>query len=148
MKIILNKTYDGLGNEGEIVKVKNGYARNYLIPLGIAKNATENNIAAINKEIEIREKQDAKNRENLTALIKQLNKLSLKFELKAGEDDKLFGSVTAQMISDAISKQGYTVDKKEIEISEPIKHVGKYFVNVNLGVDLEAKIKLKVTAQK
>ena len=73
MKIILNKTYDGLGNEGEIVKVKNGYARNYLIPLGIAKNATENNIAAINKEIEIREKQDAKNRENLTALIKQLN---------------------------------------------------------------------------
>lgn len=148
MKIILNKTYDGLGNEGEIVKVKNGYARNYLIPLGIAKNATENNIAAINKEIEIREKQDAKNRENLTALIKQLNKLSLKFELKAGEDDKLFGSVTAQMISDAISEQGYTVDKKEIEISEPIKHVGKYFVNVNLGVDLEAKIKLKVTAQK
>jgi len=148
MKIILNKTYDGLGNEGEIVKVKNGYARNYLIPLGIAKNATEDNIAAINKEIEIREKQDAKNRENLTALIKQLNKLSLKFELKAGEDDKLFGSVTAQMISDAISEQGYTVDKKEIEIAEPIKHVGKYFVNVNLGVDLEAKIKLKVTAQK
>jgi len=148
MKIILNKTYDGLGNEGDIVNVKNGYARNYLIPLGIARNATESNIATIKKEIEIRQKQDAKNRENLVALIKQLNKLSLKFELKAGEDDKLFGSVTAQMISDAISEQGYTVDKKEIEISEPIKHVGKYFVNVHLGVDLEAKIKLKVTAQK
>ena len=148
MKIILNKTYDGLGNEGDIVNVKNGYARNYLIPLGIAKNATENNIAAIKKEIEIRQKQDAKTRENLAALIKQLDKLSLKFELKAGEDDKLFGSVTAQMISDKISEQGYTVDKKEIEIPEPIKHIVKYFVNVHLGPELEAKIKIKVTSQK
>ena len=148
MKIILNKTYDGLGNEGDIVNVKNGYARNYLIPLGIARNATKNNIATIKKEIEIRQKQDAKNRENLVALIKQLNKLSLKFELKAGEDDKLFGSVTAQMISDAISEQGYTVDKKEIEIPEPIKHIGKYFIHVHLGPELDAKVKLKVTAQK
>ena len=148
MKIILNKTYDGLGNEGDIVNVKNGYARNYLIPLGIARNATESNIATIKKEIEIRQKQDAKNRENLVALIKQLNKLSLKFELKAGEDDKLFGSVTAQMISDAISEQGYTVDKKEIEIPEPIKHIGKHFVHVHLGPELDAKVKLKVTAQK
>ena len=88
MKIILNKTYDGLGNEGDIVNVKYGYARNYLIPLGIARNATESNIATIKKEIEIRQKQDAKNRENLVALIKQLNKLSLKLELKAGQGRK------------------------------------------------------------
>ena len=148
MKIILNKSVDNLGNEGEIVTVKDGFARNYLIPQGIARNATEKNIIAIQKEIKIRELNEAKTRENMQALNKQLNKLSLKFELKAGEDDKLFGSVTSQMISDAISEQGYTVDKKEIEIPEPIKSLGKFFVFIKLSSELEAKIKVKVSAEK
>ena len=148
MKVILNKTLDGLGNEGDIINVKNGYARNYLIPRGMAKNATENNIAIAMKEIEYRKQKEAKTRENLDALAVQLNKLSLKFELKAGEEDKLFGSVTSQMITDAIAEKGYTVDKKEIIIPDPIKHIGKYFVHVNLSPDLEAKIKVKVIAQK
>ena len=133
MKIILNKSIENLGNEGEIVNVKDGFARNYLIPQGIARNATEKNIIAIQKEIKIRELNEAKTRENMQALNKQLNKLSLKFELKAGEDDKLFGSVTSQMISDAISEQGYTVDKKEIEIPEPIKSLGKFVVIIKLS---------------
>ena len=148
MKIILNKSVDNLGNEGEIVTVKDGFARNYLIPQGIARNATEKNIIAIQKEIKIRELNEAKTRENMQALNKQLNKLSLKFELKAGEDDKLFGSVTSQMISDAISEQGYTVDKKEIEIPEPIKSLGKFVVFIKLSSELEAKIKVKVSAEK
>ena len=148
MKVILNKTVDGLGGEGDVVAVKNGFARNYLFPRGIAKNATKNNIAAIQKEIEDRKVRDAKTRENLEALSKQLDKLSLKFELAAGEDDRLFGSVTSQMISDAIAEKGYKVDKKEIEIPDPIKHVGKYFVHVKLGFELDAKIKVKVAAQK
>ena len=148
MKIILNKSVDNLGNEGEIVTVKDGFARNYLIPQGIARNATEKNIIAIQKEIKIRELNEAKTRENMQALNKQLNKLSLKFELKAGEDDKLFGSVTSQMISDAISEQGYTVDKKEIEIPEPIKSLGKFVVFIKLSPELEAKIKIKVSAEK
>ena len=148
MKIILNKTVDGLGGEGDVVAVKDGFARNYLIPRGIAKNATKNNIATIQKEIEFRQVREAKTRDNLEALTKQLDKLSLKFDLKAGEDDRLFGSVTSQMISDAISEKGYTVDKKEIEITEPIKHVGKYFVHVKLGYELDAKIKVKVAAKK
>ena len=125
MKVILNKTVDGLGGEGDVVAVKDGFARNYLFPRGIAKNATKNNIAAIQREIEDRQVREARTRENLEALTKQLDKLSLKFELAAGEDDRLFGSVTSQMISDAITEKGYTVDKKEIEIPEPIKHVGK-----------------------
>ena len=148
MKVILNKTVDGLGGEGDVVAVKNGFARNYLFPRGIAKNATKNNIAAIQKEIEDRKVRDAKTRENLEALAKQLNKLSLKFDLKAGEDERLFGSVTSQMISDAIAEKGYTVDKKEIEILEPIKHVGNYFIHVKFGPELDAKIKVKVTAKK
>ena len=148
MKVILNQTIDGLGGEGDIVAVKDGFARNYLFPRGIAKNATKANIVAIQKEIDDRKIREAKTRENLEALTIQLDKLSLKFEMKTGEDDRLFGSVTAQMISEAITEKGYTVDKKEIEIPEPIKHVGKYFVHVKLGLELDAKIKIKVAAQK
>ena len=148
MKVILNKGIDGLGLEGETVSVKDGYARNYLIPRGMAKSATKINVLAIKKEIEHRQVQEAKTRENLESLIKQLNKVSLKFELKAGEEDKLFGSVTSQMITDAIAEKGYIVDKKEIIIPDPIKHIGKYFVHVNLSTELEAKIKVKVIAQK
>ena len=148
MKVILNKIVDGLGGEGDVVAVKDGFARNYLFPRGIAKNATNSNIAAIQREIEDRQVREAKARENLEALTKLLDKLSLKFELVAGEDDRLFGSVTSQMISDAITEKGYTVDKKEIEIPEPIKHIGKYFVHVKLAPVLEAKIKIKVVAQK
>ena len=148
MKVILNQTVDSLGEEGDVVAVKDGFARNYLLPKEIAKNATKNNIAATQKLIKDRQIREAKTRENLEALTLQLNKLSLKFDLKAGEDDRLFGSVTSQMISDAIAEKGYTVDKKEIEIPEPIKHVGKYFVHVKLSPELDAKIKIKVVAQK
>ena len=148
MNVILNKTLKKLGHEGDIVTVKDGFARNYLIPRGFARNATKANITIIQKEIKNREIREAKNRENLEALYKQLNKLSLKFELKAGDDNKLFGSVTSQMIVDAIFEKGFTVDKKEIHISEPIKTIGKFAIIVKLGPELEAKIKIKVSAEK
>ena len=148
MKIILNQTIDSLGNEGEILNVKAGYARNYLIPKGWAKQATKVNIDATQKEIESKQKKEAKTRENLEALGKILDKLSLKFELKAGEEGRLFGSVTSQMIIDAIAEKGYTVNKKEIEMEESINHVGKYFVDVKLGHGFSGRIKIKVAEEK
>tara|TARA_B100000945_G_C20242664_1_gene530744 strand:+ start:349 stop:795 length:447 start_codon:yes stop_codon:yes gene_type:complete len=148
MKIILKQSIDNLGNEGEILDVKPGYARNYLIPKGWAKQATKLNIISTQKEIEVKLQKEAKNRQNLEALGKQLDKLSLKFELKAGEEGKLFGSVTSQMIVDAISEKGYTVNKKEIEIPESINHIGKYFVDVKLGHGFSGRVKLKVIAEK
>ena len=148
MKIILNQTIDSLGSEGDILSVKDGFARNYLIPKGWAKQATENNIDAIQKEIEAKQKKEAKTRDNLEALGKQLDKLSLKFELKAGEEGKLFGSVTSQMIVDSIAEKGYTVNKKEIEIEDTINHVGKYFVDVKLGHGFSGRVKLKVLEEK
>ena len=148
MKIILNQAIDNLGNEGEILDVKPGFARNYLIPKGWAKQATKINIAATQKEIEAKEKKEAKTRENLEALGKALDKLSLKFELKAGEEGRLFGSVTSQMIVDAIAEKGYTVNKKEIEMDESINHVGKYFVDVKLGHGFSGRVKLKVSEEK
>ena len=148
MKIILNQAIDNLGNEGEILDVKPGFARNYLIPKGWAKQATKINIAATQKEIEAKEKKEAKTRENLEALGKVLDKLSLKFELKAGEEGRLFGSVTSQMIVDAIAEKGYTVNKKEIEMDESINHVGKYFVDVKLGHGFSGRVKIKVSEEK
>ena len=148
MKIILNQAIDKLGNEGEILDVKPGFARNYLIPKGWAKQATKINIAATQKEIESKEKKEAKTRENLEALGKVLDKLSLKFELKAGEEGRLFGSVTSQMIVDAIAEKGYTVNKKEIEMDESINHVGKYFVDVKLGHGFSGRVKVKVSEEK
>ncbi len=144
MKIILNQTIDSLGSEGDILNVKDGYARNYLFPKGWAKQATKKNIESTQKEIEVKQKKEAKTRENLEALGKQLDKLSLKLELKAGEEGRLFGSVTSQMIVDAIAEKGYTVDKKEVEMIETISHVGKYFVDVRLGHGFSGRIKLKV----
>ena len=148
MKVILNQAIDNLGNEGEILIVKDGFARNYLIPKGWAKQATKANIVATQKDIENKQKKEAKTRDNLEALGKQLDKLSLKLELKAGEEGRLFGSVTSQMIVDAISEKGFKVNKKEIEIPETINHVGKYFINVNLGHGFSGRVKLKVAAEK
>jgi len=148
MKIILNQTIDSLGSEGDILNVKDGHARNYLIPKGWAKQATKKNIESTQKEIEVKQKREAKTRENLDALGKQLDKLSLKLELKAGEEGRLFGSVTSQMIVDAIAEKGFKVDKKEVEIAETISHVGKYFVNIKLGQGFNGKVKIKVSAEK
>ena len=148
MKIILNQLVENLGTAGEVLNVKDGYARNYLIPRGWAKQATRQNIEATEKAIEAQEKRDAKNRQNLEAMANHLDKLSLKFELKAGEDDKLFGSVTSQMVADAIAEKGFRVDKKEIEIPEPIKQLGKFFVNVKLGHGYSGRVKIKVSAEK
>ena len=148
MKIILNQAIDSLGSEGEILDVKPGFARNYLIPKGWAKQATKINIAATQKEIEAKEKKEAKTRENLEALGKVLDKLTIKFELKAGEEGRLFGSVTSQMIVDAIAEKGYTVNKKEIEMDESINHVGKYFVDVKLGHGFSGRVKIKVSEEK
>ena len=148
MKIILLQTYENLGKVGEIVNVKPGFARNYLIPNKIASLATAQNIKALEVFLEAQETKEAKNRVNLEALSKKLNSLTLKFEVQVGEDEKLFGSVTSQMISDELANQGYTIDKKEIQLDDSIKELGNYKIEINLGYELETKIKIKVVASK
>ena len=147
MQIILNQDVETLGKAGEIITVKPGFARNYLIPQGIATMATKKNIEATKKIIEIQERKDARTRTNLEVLAERLNKLTLKFELQAGEDDKLFGSVTSIMIAEAVSEKGYTIDRKEIEMEEAIKSVGNHYVVVKLGNGFSGRIKIKVSAK-
>ena len=148
MKIILLKTQENLGKVGAIVNVKPGYARNYLFPNRIASAATKQNIKSLEVFLKAQESKEAKNRTNLEALSKKLNKLTLKFDVQVGEDEKLFGSVTTQMISDELAEQGYTIDKKEINLEEPIKSLGNYKIEIDLGYELDTKIKIKVSAAK
>ena len=148
MKIILLQTHENLGKVGDVVNVKPGFARNYLFPNRIASAATKQNIKSLEAFLKAQETKEAKNRTNLEALSKKLNTLTLKFDVQVGEDEKLFGSVTSQMVSEELSKQGYTIDKKEINLEEPIKSLGNYKIEINLGYDLETKIKIKVSAAK
>ena len=147
MQIILNQDVDTLGKAGEIITVKDGFARNYLIPQGIGTKATKKNIETTNKNIEIQKRKDARTRTNLETLAERLNKLTLKFDLQAGEDNKLFGSVTNIMIAEAITEKGYTVDRKEIEMEEAIKSMGNHYVVVKLGNGFSGRVKIKVTAK-
>ena len=144
MKVILLKTHDQLGKVGDVVNVKAGYARNFLIPNNIASVATDQKIKNLKIWIASEEVKEAKNRENLELLDKHLNKLTLKFELQAGDEGKLFGSVTSQMISDEIESLGYSIDKKEIILEEPLKQTGNHFVHVDLGENFKPKVKIKI----
>ena len=144
MKIILKKTYDKLGNPGDLITVKDGFARNYLIPKGVAEVATKKNIERLKVELEKIAEQEAKARTNLESMANQLSKLTLKFELKAGEEGKLFGSVTSNMIADAIVEKGFDVKKKEIEILDAIKTEGNHFIDVKLDKGFSGRVKVKV----
>ncbi len=148
MKVILLQSHDKLGKAGEVVNVKSGFARNYLIPKQIASIATKQNIKSLESFLRAQEIKEAKNRVNIEGLSKKVDSLTLKFEVEAGEDGKLFGSVTSQMISDELSEQGYTIDKKEINLEEPIKALGNHKIEVHLGYDLKPSIKIKVSASK
>ena len=147
MKIILKQTVESLGKAGDIVNVKAGYGRNYLIPQGFGVLATHSMINATMQEIEQKAIKEAKSKESLEIIAKKLNTIKLTFALKAGEDDKLFGSVTTQMISDSLEEKGFKVDKKYISVEDTIKSLGNYSAIVDFGDDISAKVKLKVVAE-
>ena len=147
MKVILIQDVSNLGKIGDSVNVKNGYARNFLIPNKLALFANDQNMKSIESMLEQQELKNAKERSNLESLAKILDKVTLKFELKAGEEGKLFGSVTSQMISHELERQDLNVDKKEIILDEPIKEIGKHKVNIHLGENLSASIQVKVSEE-
>lgn len=147
MKIILRQNHNKLGNIGEVVDVKDGYARNYLIPRNIAFRATAGNLKALEEEkksLARREEKAAKEAEKLAA---QLASVSLTITMKVGEDDKLFGAVTSQMIADSLVEKGFTIEKRIIELEEPIKTLGIFEVPVKLHSKVAAKVKVWVVRE-
>lgn len=147
MKVILRKNFDQLGKIGEIVEVKNGYARNFLIPRNIAYTATAGNIRALEEEKKQMAKKLAKEMQDAEMLSTELEKVSITIPVKVGEEDKLFGSVTTQMIADALKDKGFEIDKRKIEITEPIKSLGIYSVNIKLHSDVNAVVKTWVVRE-
>jgi large subunit ribosomal protein L9 len=144
MKIILRQDVADLGKAGETVEVKSGYGRNYLIPRNLAILATRANLKAIDeirKQNEFRQRKKLREAEQLKL---RLEKLSLTSEVLVGEEDRIFGSVTAQNIADLLVLQGMRIEKRNVLLEEPIKSLGVYTVPVKIEKDVTANVKLWV----
>lgn len=140
MKVILQKDVKDLGKVGDLINVSQGYARNFLFPRKLAEQATEKNVkqyAHLKKVAEIKKKKAVTDRKEV---LNKLTGVSVTFKLQAGEEDKLFGSVTALDISKELEKQGFMVDKKDIDLEEPIKFLGQHKAAVTYGKDMSAEI--------
>ncbi len=144
MKVILKQDNDKLGKTGDTVTVKDGYALNFLIPNNIAMKATEGNLKVLGEIKKQRENKLKKEIAEAEVLSAELGKLTLEIKAHAGEDEKIFGSVNAQIISDALVQKGYSIDKKHIELEEPIKKLGIFTVEVKLHNNVKTSIKVWV----
>lgn len=147
MKVILRKNFEQLGQIGDVVEVKEGYALNYLIPRQIAYQASKGNIRALEEEKKQLVKKEAKYLDDAQKLAAELENVSITIPVKVGEEDKIFGSVTSQMITDSLKEKGYEIDKRKIEISEPIKSLGIYSINVKLHSSVTAVVKTWVVRE-
>ena len=147
MKVILRQKHESLGDVGEVVAVKAGYASNYLIPKGIAMAATPKNLRVIEQEKErllaaaLREKKDAED------LKEELDTISVTAEVQVGEEEKVFGAVTTQHIAELMADKGFEVDRRKIVLEEPIKALGVYEVPIKLHPDVVSTIKVWVVRQ-
>ncbi len=147
MDVILRQDVDNLGQAGELVTVKDGYARNYLLPRGLAYPASEGNRRRIEAEARQRDKRAGAQLEAARELAGRLEAVSLTFTMKAGEGDRLFGSVTAADVADRLHAEGYAVDKKAVELHEPIKALGVYKVPVRLQHDVKPEVRVWVVKE-
>lgn len=147
MKIILRQDYGKLGSMGDIVDVKDGYARNFLLPRKIGYQASAGSLRALEEEKKQHQTREKKELHQAEKLAVELEKVSVTLKVKVGEDEKLFGSVTAQMIADALKEKGMALDKRTIELEEPIKALGIYTVNVKLFKTITGKVKVWVVQE-
>ena len=144
MKAILLEDVNKLGYIGDIIDVKNGYFRNFLLPRKLAMKANPQNVKIIGNRKKILRRLAVKEIDKAKELAEKLESISIKVSLKAGEDGKLFGSVTAAEIADKLKDSGFEVDKKKIELPESIKRLGMYTVNIKVHPEVLAKLKVLV----
>ncbi len=144
MKVILRADVDNLGRLGDIVTVKPGYGRNYLLPQGLATLATPSNLKVFEQE---RKKLEAKNnalRAAAMELAERISAAKVRIEVRVGENDKLYGSVTSTQIADALAAQGIEVDRRKIVLAEPIRALGTYTVEVKLHPEVVASVQVEI----
>ena len=144
MEVILREDVDKLGHRGQVVKVAAGYARNSLLPKRLAVPATESNKKIVEQERHAALRREAKESADAADLGKMVEKLTLTIEQKAGENDQLFGSVTSKDIAEALEKQGYQIDRRKIQLPEPIKTLGEFRVPIRLHRDVTVEVTVRV----
>jgi large subunit ribosomal protein L9 len=147
MEVILRQAVDNLGHPGDIVNVSAGFARNYLLPRGFAYEATAGNKKRMEQERERLEAAEASRREAAEEIAKQLEPVSLTFSARVGEEGKLFGSVTTADIAHQLEAQGFKIEKRQIDLHEPLKALGVYRVPIRVHADVRAEIKVWVIKQ-
>lgn len=144
MKVILKQDVRDLGRTGDMVNVSAGYARNFLFPRSLAAEATESKIKEFEHWQRVAASRKKKARDEKSQVIEKMKKVSITIKMAAGEKDKLFGSVTTKDVSDELAKQGFEVDKKDIQILEPIKVLGQHKAKISFGDGLDTEIAISV----
>ena len=144
MKVILVQLVENLGEIGDVVEVANGYGRNYLIPRGLAIAATAKNKRQIEHEHHLREHRIARARQNAQAFANELQEVSCRFTRKSGDEGKLFGSVTAMDIAEKLKEAGFEIDRRHIQLDQPIKSLGEFAVPIRLRPEVTAELKIHI----
>ena len=147
MKVVLIKELEGYGTVGTVINVKDGFARNYLIPRGIALPATESNLRHVQSILSQKQRNLQKEKEKALALAKKLEGLVLEIKHQVGEKGKLYGSVTSAEIAKALAEKGFEIDRKRVVLAKPIRDVGIYTVSIKLHPEVEVQIKVDVQPQ-
>jgi large subunit ribosomal protein L9 len=144
MKIILKEDIKKIGKMGQIVDVANGYARNYLVPKGLAVEASTKNIRSLEHEKNIIQEKAKKLKDSAQDIASRISSMTLTIKAKAGEEEKLFGSVTTMDIAEALLNEGLEIDKKKISLEEPIKRLGSYSVQIKLHSDVSVPLNIQI----
>jgi large subunit ribosomal protein L9 len=147
MQVILCEDVSNLGKMGEVVNVKPGFGRNYLIPRGLALSATTRNVHRLDHDKRVIAQQDEKRRRDAQSFKEKLEAISLTIAKNVGSDEKLFGSVTNREVAEALKEEGIEIDRKVIQLDQPIKALGVYTVVVKLAREVNASLKLWVVAK-
>jgi large subunit ribosomal protein L9 len=147
IEVILREDIKTLGRAGEMVRVRPGYARNFLLPQGLAYEATEGNKKRIAAETRVRAARNQSERIEAERFAAALSEVTLTLAGKAGEEGKLFGSITSQDIADALGRQGHTIDRRRIELEHPIKTTGAHSVTIRLHPEVHAELRISVVAE-
>lgn len=147
MEIVLTKDYEQLGKAMDVINVKDGYARNFLIPFGIAVPASEGNRKKVAEAKRITEVREEKKLKEARQLAKKIEQVPCTIPVKVGEEDKIFGSVTAQEIADFLKKEGFDISRHDVDLEEPIKQLGVYSIRIRLHKEADAKLKVWVVKE-
>jgi large subunit ribosomal protein L9 len=148
MEVILKKSVEGLGVPGDVLKVANGYARNYLLPMQLAVHATERNRRYLEHQKRVIDHQESKDKEQAQEIAAQITGVTCTLKRRAGENDRLFGSVTSMDVAEALRAQGFELERRFLELVEPIRELGVFMVPVKLHTEVVVELRVVVEREK